>query len=152
MNIRLACERDIDAMHRIRMAVRENRLADPARVGIQHYLVFLRGAGRGWVAESGGRLAGFAIADRVRSGIWALFVDPAFEGRGIGRQLHDVMLDWLFSSGTERIGLDTDPGTRAESFYRAAGWRFIRRKPDGELHFEYSRQRWVTRDSGSPET
>ncbi|MBA3639799.1 MAG: GNAT family N-acetyltransferase, partial [Acidobacteria bacterium] len=31
------------------------------------------------------------------------FVEPALERRGIGRQLHQVMLDWTFGTGVEQV-------------------------------------------------
>lgn len=129
-------------MHLIRLRVLENRLADPARVRPEDYRVMLLEHGRGWVAEVEGRMSGFAVADLSRSNIWALFVDPANEGSGIGRKLHAEMLDWLFESGVARVWLCTDPGTRAEQFYRTAGWTFAGVQPDGEIRFEMSRADW----------
>jgi len=123
VHIRLALDGDIAAMHAIRLSVRENQLDDPGSVLPHHYQAFLTDAGRGWVAEIDGRLVGFAVADRVHSSIWALFVDPGFEGRGIGRKLHQTMIDWLFETGAGQIRLSTSPNTRAERFYRAAGWQ-----------------------------
>lgn len=145
VTIRTATEADIEQMHRVRLAVRENRLADPSRVQPADYREMLRERGRGWVAEEGGRVVGFAVADRSRANIWALFVDPAAEGRGIGRRLHDAMLDWLFAEGVERAWLGTDPGTRAERVYRAAGWRFCGVDDNGEARFELSREEWLGR-------
>ena len=139
MVIRPATEHDIDAMHRVRTSVRENRLSDPALVQPQHYRAMLGELGRGWVAEVGGSIVGFAVADRSRANVWALFVDPAFEGRGIGRRLHDVLLEWLFSTGLDRVWLSTVPGTRAEGFYRAAGWTVAGDEENGEVRLEYSR-------------
>jgi GNAT superfamily N-acetyltransferase len=127
LNIRIASEADMAAMHRIRMAVRENRLLDPTAIQPQDYRSFLHERGRGWVAELEGRIVGFAIADATRANIWALFTDPAAEGRGIDRALHHEMVSWLFAAGVERIWLSTDAGTRASRFYEAAGWRFAGR-------------------------
>lgn len=141
--IRSATEADIPEMHRIRMAVRENRLIDETLVQPVHYEGMLRGKGRGWVAEIDGRVAGFAIADLSSSSIWALFVDPELEGRGIGRRLHDVMLDSLFVDGAETLFLGTDEGTRAERFYRSAGWRQVGAAEGREARFEISREQWT---------
>lgn len=48
-----------------------------------------------WVWEEDGHIHGFSAAD-VRDGtIFALFVDPASEGRGIGRALVEAALDRL---------------------------------------------------------
>jgi GNAT superfamily N-acetyltransferase len=147
--IRQAVDADIPAMHRIRLAVRENQLGDPSMVQPDDYRLMIEERGRGWVAEADGRIAGFAVVDVKRSNIWALFVDPDFEGRGIGRRLHDTMLDWLFSTGVERVWLSTDSGTRAEAFYQAAGWE---RAGDykGEARYEMSKERWVSRRGGAP--
>lgn len=147
MWIKLASEADIGEMHRIRMQVRENRLLDPSRVHLSDYTRMLDADGRGWVAEIASRIVGFAIADRSRANIWALFVDPDFEGLGVGRALHDEMVHWLFDAGVDPLWLSTDPGTRAESFYEAAGWRRIGLQ-EAEVRFELSRQEWLA-GSGS---
>ena len=148
VTIRQAVEGDIPAMHRIRLAVRENVLADPSMVQPHDYASMIAERGRGWVAEAGGQVVGFAIGDAVRSNVWALFVDPEHEGRGIGRRLHDALLDWLFAAGAERVWLSTDPGTRAEAFYQAARWE---RAGDyrGEARYEMSKERWLSRRGGS---
>lgn len=145
MQIRVATEEDIPEMHRIRTSVRENRLADPALVQPHDYRAMLTEHGRGWVAESDGRITGFAVADLARCNIWALFVDPGFEGGGIGRRLHDAMMDWMFAAGAEEVWLGTDPGTRAERFYRLAGWRFAGTQENGEARYEMSRDEWSHR-------
>ena len=142
MRVRTATAADIGEMHRIRMSVHENRLADPSLIQPEHYRAMILENGRGWVAEAGSRMAGFAVADLSRSNIWALFVDPAHEGRGIGRALHDRMLDWLFGSGAERVWLSTDPATRAERFYRRAGWAAASEQSGGEVRFEITRAVW----------
>ncbi len=140
--IRIATEADIPEMHRIRLAVRENRLSDPESVRPDHYRALMDEGGRGWVAETGGRIVGFAVGDRPRSNVWALFVDPGFEGRGAGRQLHDRMMEWFFTSGADRVWLGTDPGTRAARFYEAAGWTPSGPRPNGEHRYEMTRERW----------
>ena len=145
MRIRVASEADIPQMHRIRLRVRENRLSDPQLIQPADYRPMLTDRGRGWVAELDGKLVGFAVADRTRANIWALFVDPAREGRGVGRALHDTMLDWLFSCGVEKAWLGTEPGTRAERFYRAAGWRYVDTER-GEAICELSAQDWLQRE------
>jgi GNAT superfamily N-acetyltransferase len=136
MPLRLATLADIDAMHRLRLSVQENILADPQRVMPEHYVPMLEKDGRGWVYERDGKIVGFAVADHSRRNIWALFVDPAFEGHGIGRALHDAMVTWLFETGREPLWLTTEPNTRAEQFYSTAGWRRAGTAADGELRFE----------------
>jgi GNAT superfamily N-acetyltransferase len=146
MHIRIATVEDITEMHRIRMSVNENRLSDPALVQEHHYLTMFLERGRGWVAVSEDRIVGFVVVDLSRSNVWALFVDPEAEGRGIGRQLHEAMMEWVFSCpGIERVWLSTTPGTRAEGFYRAAHWRHAGEEPDGEVRYEMARAEWLSR-------
>lgn len=138
MPIRLATPDDIAEMHAVRMAVRENILIDPTRVRAEHYHAMLTKNGRGWVYEESGNIVGFAIGDHSRRNIWALFVLPAYEGRGLGRALHDTMITWLFEQSDEPLWLTTEPGSRAQRLYRAAGWRETGTTPDGEIRFELS--------------
>jgi GNAT superfamily N-acetyltransferase len=147
IQIRVATAADVPAMHRIRLAVRENRLA--SGLGPADYTPFLEVTGRGWTASIGDRIVGFAIADREHANVWALFVDPDHERRGAGRRLHDVMVDWLFASGADPIWLTTAPGSRAERFYRAAGWIAAGSEPNGEIRFELSERRWPLRSARS---
>jgi GNAT superfamily N-acetyltransferase len=128
-------------MHRVRMSVRENRLTNPAAVQRHHYRAMLR-HGRGWVCEQEDRIVGFAVADRSAQAIWALFVEPGYEGRGIGRRLHDELVHWLFESGATRVQLTTDPGTRAERFYRSAGWALVGDEANGEQRYELTPERF----------
>jgi GNAT superfamily N-acetyltransferase len=117
--------------------VHENQLSNPNRISREDYRAMLAGLGRGWLFEDeNGRVIAFGVADASQRNIWALFVDPAFEGRGLGRSLLDVMTAWLFEQGEGRIWLTTAPGTRAERFYRAAGWQDAGRDRHGEIRFE----------------
>lgn len=139
MQIRRATPDDIPAMHRVRRAVRENALRDHSRVQPADYEKLLAGTGQGWVALVGDRLVGFGIANAANRNVWALFVDPDFEGRGIGRRLHDELLEWLFGLGPEPAWLTTEPGTRAEQFYRVAGWQDAGPAPGGDRRLEFHR-------------
>lgn len=123
-------------MHEVRLSVRENVLSDPARITYDDTRAMIETRGRGWVVEADGRIAGFAVADHSRRNIWALFVAPAFEGRGIGRALHDAMVEWLFAVGDTPVWLTTERGSRAERFYRAAGWQWVGAVESGEIRFE----------------
>jgi hypothetical protein len=46
------------------------------------------------------------------------------------------MVAWLWSQGLEQLWLTTEPGTRAQAFYEAAGWQRAGRTDRGELRFE----------------
>ena len=136
MGVRIATIDDISAMHQIRLSVRENVLTDPTKVQANDYRAFLAGKGRGWVYELDGGVVGFAIADSSARTIWALFVKPEFEGRGIGRALHDSMLAWLFLTDRSPVWLGTQVQSRAEKFYASAGWRRVGVQPNGEARYE----------------
>ena len=90
MDIRVAVVADIAEMHRVRMSVRENILSDASKIRIEHYRQMLDEQGRGWVCEMDGRIVGFTVADLARQNLWALFVEPGYEGHGIGRRLHEA--------------------------------------------------------------
>lgn len=125
----------------IRGRVRENRLSDPSRVQPHHCEEMLR-VGRGWVAEVDGDVVGFAIVDLRDASVWALFVDPDFERQGVGRQLHDTMVADVFGSGRDHLSLSTDLHTRAEKFYRSAGWQESGRNSIGEVCFRLDKHQW----------
>ena len=119
--IRRANPADIPEMMAIRVAVTQNRLLNLAAVPAESYSAYLNERGRGWVAVVDGAVVGFSFADR-RGEIWALFLRRSYEGRGIGRALLDEAVRWLARGGHATVRLTTEPGTRAESLYRRAGW------------------------------
>jgi GNAT superfamily N-acetyltransferase len=143
-HFRQAVTTDIPEMQRIRRSVKENILSDPARVTDTDCGEFINERGKGWVCEKNGRLLGFAVADLRENNIWALFVDPDWEGQGIGRKLHALMLDWYFTQTGEDVWLGTSPGTRAETFYRRAGWRETGLN-GAEIRFEMNRDEGLQR-------
>ena len=133
--LRQAVREDIPGMHRVRSGVRENRLTSSA-IREEHYVPEIEVTGRGWVITEGAEVVAFAIGNHTNDNIWALFVDPRCEGKGYGRRLHDVMVEWLFAQGAQRLWLSTDPGTRAARFYEAAGWSFCHVLPDGGHYYQ----------------
>ncbi|AYA38332.1 GNAT family N-acetyltransferase [Hymenobacter oligotrophus] len=143
MLIREAHPHDIKQMQVVRHAVKENVLSDPGLVTDQDCDEYICRRGKGWVCEVDDRVVGFAIADLQDQNIWALFVDPEFEGRGIGKQLHDCMLAWYFAQNQPRVWLGTEPNTRAERFYRRNGWQAVGQHGKGEVKFEMQRADWL---------
>jgi GNAT superfamily N-acetyltransferase len=105
---------DIPQMQEVRNAVKENRLSDPALVPDDDVKDYITRRGRGWVCMEGDRVAGFSIIDLQDHNVWALFVHPEYESKGIGRKLHRLMLDWYFNQTLETVWLGTAPHTRAE--------------------------------------
>lgn len=144
MKIREATIDDIRQIQVVRNAVRENTLSNPNLVSDRDCEAFITVRGKGWVCETGTRIVGFAIVDLKDRNIWALFVDPEFEARGIGRKLHDTMLDWYFTQTKENVWLGTAPDTRAEVFYRKSGWTEAGMHGTREIRFEMSFDQWMT--------
>ena len=120
---REAAYNDIPHMTRIRLAVTENVLRDPTRITPQLYADFLEKDGRGWVALVDDEIVAFSYANKIDGSIWALFVDPRFEGQGLGKELLARASGWLFSLGFRRVTLSTGARTRAAQFYTRLGWR-----------------------------
>ena len=125
LDIRITSAADIPALHRVRMSVKENVLFDPTKVQPSDYERMIRVDGRGWTCHVDGVIRGFSFAKKNYTNIWALFVEPGFESRGVGPRLLNCAVEWLFNQSAESIWLTTKPGTRAEKFYRAAGWEFL---------------------------
>jgi GNAT superfamily N-acetyltransferase len=134
--IRPARAGDIPAMHRIRLAVRENALSDASRVREEDYAPFLGTRGRSWVAEAAGEMVGFAALDVGSASIWALFVAPDAEARGVGSLLLGAVESHARQVGLSRLRLSTGSGTRAETFYERRGWRRCGVSQAGEIMFE----------------
>lgn len=133
--VRRATVDDIADMMALRLSVCENRLSDPGQVTAEDCLSYV-GRGHMWVWEEDQEILGISASDRETGSIWALFVRPGHEERGIGRALFAVACDALAGAGFGMLRLSTDPDTRAANFYRAAGWREAGRTPEGELIFE----------------
>ncbi|RSK36082.1 GNAT family N-acetyltransferase [Hymenobacter metallilatus] len=133
---------DIPALTEVRFAVRENVLRNRTLVTEADYRDYLTRRGKGWLAEDAGRVVGFAIADVQAHNIWALFVHPDFDQRGIGKALHHLLLSWYFAHTSHPIWLSTSPGTRAEEFYRRQGWQDTGRTSSGEVRFEMTKEVW----------
>ena len=144
--LRQAIAADIPGMQRVRHAVRENRLVSLV-IPAEAYREAIETTGRGWVVEADGEVVAFAVGNARTGNVWALFVDPAHERRGHGRRLLDTLVAWGWAAGLERLHLSTAPGTRAEGFYAAAGWRRAGLTPDGEVAFELRRNE---RGAGPP--
>lgn len=134
---------DIKQIQHIRHAVKENKLSNPSLVTNKDCVDYLTKRGKGWVCEIKNQIVGFAIADLRENNIWALFLQPEFENQGIGRQLHDIMLDWYFNQIQDKVWLSTEPNTRADIFYRKSGWKVAGTHGDGEIKFEMTYKDWI---------
>ena len=54
---------------------------------------------------------------------------------GVGRALHETMLGWYWQR-QDVLRLSTAPNTRAEAFYRKAGYDAVGLSSSGEVLFE----------------
>jgi GNAT superfamily N-acetyltransferase len=134
--IRAATLGDIPRIFEIRNAVSENVLSDPSLVTEAAALRFIAN-GALWVwQEADGLVSGFSASDNRDGSIWALFVAPGREGKGIGRALLKTACDALRAAGHATAVLTTEPGSRAERHYRADGWSVTGTSAKGELIFQ----------------
>jgi GNAT superfamily N-acetyltransferase len=137
---------DLPGITRVRTSVVENALTieQLEERGITEASVaasFLADS-KGWVAVQAEEIVAFSIADRATWSIFALFVLPGYEGRGIGSRLLDLALDWLWNNGAERVWLTTGAGTKAVRFYERRGWKCTGQGPRGDLRYERARLEW----------
>ena len=71
--------------------------------------------------------------DPAKKKVFASDIPPGFFVRPQGH------VEWLRAQGPGPIWLTTEPHTRAERFYRAAGWQEVGLTSTGEIHFELHR-------------
>ncbi|TKC09432.1 GNAT family N-acetyltransferase [Pedobacter frigoris] len=134
---------DIKQMQVVRHLVKENTLSSPDLVPDKDVAFYLSEKGKGWVCEVNDQLVGFSIVDLKDKSVWALFVDPEFAEKGVGKELHRLMIEWYFDRTKDKIVLGTAPKTRAEYFYLLQGWIQTGIYPNGEIKFELSYENWT---------
>jgi GNAT superfamily N-acetyltransferase len=134
--IRKATRADYPRISEVRLSVQENRLSKSKYESVERYANWIFDNSTFWVWEEDGAIQGFSAADPRDGTIFALFVHPSYEGRGIGRALLPLACQILRHSGHTVATLTTDAGTRAERFYRLDGWAEIGRQDDGEIVFQ----------------
>ncbi len=80
---------------------------------------------QGFVCRSGSDLAGYCFGNPHSGEVIVLAVRPAFENRGIGQHLLNLVIELLHSRGHPRLflGCSSDPAVRSYGFYRYLGWR-----------------------------
>lgn len=136
--IREAKLSDITKMQVIRNLVKENVLSDPKLIKDEDYADFIETRGKGWVFEEHKTIKGFAIVDVVENNVWALFVHPDCEQKGIGQKLHSTMMNWYFGLTHSTIWLSTEKNTKAQKFYEKHGWLAVGDYGKTEVKFEMS--------------
>jgi ribosomal protein S18 acetylase RimI-like enzyme len=95
---RRAAHDDVPRIMEIRHSVHEDRLCDPTSVTAVDCAAFIDRA-KMWVWVEDGQIQGFSAGDPHDGSIWALFVDPANEGRGIGHALVALACDTVRFAG-----------------------------------------------------
>ena len=140
---REATAADVPGITRVRTSVIENAMTreqlDARGITEESVVASFLADSKGWVALDGDEIAGFSIADRASGSIFALFVLPAHERRGIGSRLHDLALGWLWQNNAERVWLTTDPQSKAARFYERRGWRVTGATDHGDMRYEIAR-------------
>ena len=143
MMIREATVADIPQLFEVRCSVRENHMsiAQLAKAGITPESIGAMVAGGDYttpVVEDGGTIVAFAMAQISRGYVFAVFVRPEYESRGLGTALLGQVESMLRQQGVTRAWLATggENGLRAHGFYRARGWTATGTMPDGQIRFE----------------
>ena len=123
--IRPATPEDLPAITHVRTSVRENHLSveEMAELGITPETVtqMILASPCCWVAVEDGAVVGFSMIDAEEGSLFAAFVLPSHEGKGVGKWLVQVAEDQLFTTHST-IWLETGRTTRAAGFYRSLGW------------------------------
>lgn len=142
MQIRPAIIEDVDTLFEIRCSVRENHMSreEMAALDITPATVKDMISGGDYivpVAVMDGETVGFAMAQISECYLFALFVAPAHEGKGIGGKLLTCVEEKLRQHGVREAWLATDANekVRAVGFYRHHGWHDDGLMEDGQLRF-----------------
>jgi GNAT superfamily N-acetyltransferase len=79
----------------------------------------------GFVCMAGSEMAGYCFGSSSTGEVIVLALQPAYEGRGVGRKLLDLVVSQLRSFGHSRLflGCSSDPAVRSYGFYRHLGWQ-----------------------------
>ena len=142
MLFREATVQDITLIQVVRNPVKENVLSDPSLVTDAAVEEYITNRGKGWVCEMDETIVGFAIADITGNNIWALFLHPDYEQKGIGKKLHHLMLNWYFTQTDKTVWLSTAPFSRASLFYKMQGWKEVGLYGKKEMKFEIDSITW----------
>lgn len=123
--IRAAQPSDVDGIFDVRTSVAENHLSreEMQRMGITESVVadMIEHNQCAWVATVNGQVIGFSMILPDEGCLFAAFVLPDYEGRGIGRSLVELAEHELFKHH-ETAWLETDKNSRAAQFYMQLGW------------------------------
>lgn len=125
INIRTAKAADVDAIFYVRTSVTENHLSreEMRRIGVTENVVadMIEKSHCAWVATENEKIIGFSMILPDEACLFAAFVLPEYEGRGIGRRLVELAEKELFRHH-EIAWLETDKKVVQQNFiYISAG-------------------------------
>lgn len=87
---------------------------------------------RVWVADAGDEIAGMvALSLDGGAEVEDFFVEPAFQGRGVGAALMAELIAAARAAGATALEVDADPN--AEAIYTRLGFTTIGRSPSGSI-------------------
>lgn len=116
---------DVDGIFDVRTSVVENHLSreEMQQMGINESVVtdMIMQGQCAWVAILNDNVIGFSMILPEEGCLFAAFVLPEYEGRGIGRSLVKLAEHELFKHH-QMAWLETDKRSRAAQFYRQLGW------------------------------
>ncbi|ENI8089352.1 GNAT family N-acetyltransferase [Salmonella enterica] len=123
--IRQALITDVDSIFEIRTSVTENHLSreEMRQMGITERSVadMIQKSTCAWGAIDGVKAVGFTMVLHDKGCLFAAFVLPEYENRGIGRELLMRAEEELFKHH-EVIWLETEKNSRAAKIYKHLGW------------------------------
>lgn len=116
---------DIVSIFDVRTSVKENHLSreEMQQMGITESVVadMIEESCCTWVATVDDKVIGFSMILPDEGCLFAAFVMPEYEGKGIGRRLVKLAEQELFKYH-EMAWLETDQNSRAMQFYIHLGW------------------------------
>lgn len=125
INIRTDQLSDVESIFDVRTSVIENHLSreEMRQMGITESVVadMIEDSLCAWVATENGKIIGFSMILPDEGCLFAAFVLPEYESRGVGRRLVMLAEQELFKHH-EIAWLETDKNSRAAKFYIQLGW------------------------------
>lgn len=90
--------------------------------------------GEYWIAEHEAVCGFVSLFIGIESGVGelhSLFIDPEWQGRGVGKKLWFKIRERASSIGIEKIKVDADPA--AVAFYESIGFKTVAKVPSGSI-------------------
>ena len=122
---RLALTTDTEGIFEVRTSVKENYLSreEMEQMEITESVVtdMIDESRCAWVAVDDGKVIGFSMILPDEGCLFAAFVLPEYEGKGVGGSLVKLAEQEVFKHH-KTVWLETDKNSRAAKFYMRLGW------------------------------